>query len=126
MGARGIRGAITINQDTPSDILEATTLLLTTMQNQNGFVTDDIASVLFTATRDIKSAYPAKAARDLGWNTVPLLCFQEMEVTNSLPLCIRVLVTINTDKTNNAIKHIYLRGAKALRPDLSQPAQQAK
>lgn len=117
MLSRGIRGAITVEEDTASNVLEATTLLLQTIQSRNDFVVDDISSVLFTVTRDIKSAYPAQAARALGWDRVPLLCFQEMEI-NSLPLCIRVLVTINTGKKSEDMIHIYLREASALRPDL--------
>ncbi|HEX3010776.1 MAG TPA: chorismate mutase [Syntrophomonadaceae bacterium] len=118
MTVRGIRGAITIEADTASNVLEAVTLLLQTINTENDLVADDISSILFTATRDIKSIYPARAARDLGWDKVPLLCFQEMDVTNSLPMCIRVLVNINTSKTNDQIKHVYLRKAVALRPDI--------
>jgi chorismate mutase len=117
MVSRGIRGAITVDEDNASSILEATTLLLQTIHAQNDFAVDDITSILFTATRDIKSVYPAQAARDLGWDKVPLLCFQEMEVEGALPLCIRVLVTINTEKEKD-IKPVYLRKAIILRPDI--------
>lgn len=120
MVSRGIRGAITVEEDNASGILEATTLLLQTIQSKNEFAVDDISSILFTATKDIKSVYPAQAARALGWDRVPLLCFQEMEVTNSLPLCIRVLVTINTEKMSEDMVHIYLRKASTLRPDISR------
>lgn len=120
MVSRGIRGAITVKEDSAASVLEATTLLLQTIQSQNDFTADDISSVLFTATRDVKSVYPAQAARALGWDRVPLLCFQEMEVTNSLPLCIRVLVTINTGKSSEDMIHIYLREANNLRPDLAR------
>lgn len=117
MVSRGIRGAITVDEDNASSILEATTLLLQTIHAQNDFAVDDITSILFTATRDIKSVYPAQAARDLGWDKVPLLCFQEMEVEGALPLCIRVLVIINTEK-KAVIKPVYLRKAIILRPDI--------
>lgn len=118
MLVRGIRGAVTVDNDTAPEVLGATQALLQTIQQANGFGTDDIASVLFTATPDIHSVFPAKAARLLGWDRVPLLCFQEIEVKGALPRCIRVLIHINTDKTQEQIEHIYLGGAKALREDL--------
>lgn len=120
MASRGIRGAITVSEDTAPGVMEATKHLLQTMQTENGFEMEDISSILFTVTADIKSVFPAEAARVLGWDLVPLLCFQEMEVPDSLPLCIRVLITINTDKNQSEIKHIYLERAEALRKDLMQ------
>lgn len=118
MASRGIRGAITIDEDTTSNVLEATTLLLQTIQLQNSFAVEDISSIIFTATCDIQSVYPAVAARTLGWNLAPLLCLQEMKVSGSLPFCIRVLITINSEKSQQEIKHIYLKEARVLREDL--------
>lgn len=118
MMIRGIRGAITIKEDSPAEILTATTELLQEMQKANDFLPTDIASILFTVTTDIRAAFPAKAARELGWDLVPLLCFQEIEIKGALPYCIRVLIHINTNKSQEEIKHIYLRDAVKLRPDL--------
>jgi len=119
MQVRGIRGAITIDADTKNQILSATQQLLTAIQAANDFQPEDIASILFTVTPDLRSAFPAEAARLMGWDRVPLLCFQEIEVPGSLPRCIRVLIHINTNKTQESIKHIYLGQAQSLRPDLT-------
>lgn len=118
MFVRGIRGAITIEEDTATEILEATQELLEKIRQENNLETEDIASILFTVTKDITAVFPAVAARSLGWNKVPLLCFQEIEVPDSLPRCIRVLIHFNTDKKQDEIKHIYLREARQLRRDL--------
>ncbi|MBO8159539.1 MAG: chorismate mutase [Thermosyntropha sp.] len=116
---RGIRGAITVKEDTPQEVLEATKELLFKIKEENEFAVEDIASILFTVTSDVRSIFPAQAARMIGWDKVPLLCFQEIEVPGALPKCIRVLVHINTEKSQEEIRHIYLREAKKLRQDLS-------
>lgn len=116
---RGIRGATTIEQDQGQQIIEATQELLQIMIEKNQLETEDIASVLFTTTSDIKSAFPALAARNLGWDKVPLMCCQEIEVSGSLPLCIRILMHVNTNKKQAEMKHIYLKEARKLRADLS-------
>ncbi|MDD2621244.1 MAG: chorismate mutase [Syntrophomonadaceae bacterium] len=118
MQVRGIRGATTVKEDLPEEIMQATRELLEIIQAQNAFRTEEVASVLFTVTSDIKSVFPAAAARTIGWDQVPLLCFQEIEVPNALPLCVRVLVHVNTEKEQNEIKHVYLKEAKSLRRDL--------
>lgn len=120
MQVRGIRGATTVNEDVPEEIMEATRELLEIMQAENDFRIDEVASALFTVTSDIKSVFPAAAARTIGWDKVPLLCFQEIEVPNALPLCVRVLVHVNTDKGQNEIKHVYLKEAQSLRRDLNR------
>lgn len=119
MFVRGIRGAITVDRDERSLVLAATGELLQVIQKENGFEPEDIASALFTVTSDIRSVFPAEAARLMGWDKVPLLCFQEIEVPNALPLCIRVLVMVNTEKSQQEIRHIYLREAQQLRKDLA-------
>ncbi|WP_296865382.1 chorismate mutase [Thermosyntropha sp.] len=119
MKVRGIRGAITVKEDTPQEVLEATKELLFKIKEENEFAVEDIASILFTVTSDVRSIFPAQAARMIGWDKVPLLCFQEIEVPGALPKCIRVLVHINTEKSQEEIRHIYLREAKKLRQDLS-------
>lgn len=118
MVVRGIRGATTIKEDNAAEIIEATQELLEKIRQENNIEIEDIASILFTVTKDITAVFPAAAARSLGWNKVPLLCFQEIEVPDALPRCIRVLVHVNTDKTQDEIKHIYLREARQLRRDL--------
>ncbi len=79
---------------------------------------DDIASAFFSTTRDLNAEFPAIAARQLGWKEVPLMCMHEMEVPNSLPLCVRVMVHWNTEKKASEIRHVYINGAERLRPDL--------
>ena len=120
MRTRGIRGAITISADTKENVLSATHELLDAILVANPELrSNDIASALFTTTEDVSSAYPALAARQIGWDAVPMLCAREIPVPGSLPMCIRVLIHWNTDKEQKEIKHIYLRGAKVLRPDLA-------
>ncbi len=120
MTIRGIRGATTIESDTRENILSATCELLDEILASNpGLQTEDIASALFTVTDDIASAYPALAARQLGWTQVPMMCAREIPVMGSLPLCIRVLIYWNTDKAQSEIRHVYLRDAVKLRPDLA-------
>ncbi|NJN43794.1 MAG: chorismate mutase [Anaerolineae bacterium] len=119
MTTRGIRGANTCEQNTSQAILEATENLLNEMIYANPTLnSEDLASILFTVTTDLNAAHPAQAARNIGWNSVPLLCFQEIPVPDSLPHCIRVLVHWNTDLPQYAINHVYLGKTVALRPDL--------
>jgi len=120
MTIRGIRGAITVDHDLPEEVLAATRSLLLAIQESNPTLqVNDLASVIFTVTHDLRSAYPAKAARDLGWENVPLLCAQEIPVPGCLPRCIRVLLHWNTEITQDEIRHVYLREAVSLRPDLT-------
>lgn len=118
MPVRGIRGATTVDADTSTDILEATRELLAAIVAANQIDPEDIVSALFTTSPDLTAVYPARAARDLGWINVPLLGATEMPVPGGLPRCIRVLVHVNTPRRPSRIKHIYLREARALRPDL--------
>lgn len=120
MVCRGIRGATTISANEREEILTATRQLLALMIRTNGIDAKDVASALFTTTPDIDAEFPALAARQLGWIDVPLLCGHEISVPGSLPMCIRVLVHWNTEKTQEDVEHIYVRDAKKLRPDLSR------
>ncbi len=121
MGVRGIRGAITVESDTREAIVEAAKLLLEEMVQQNGIDVEDIGSVLLTTTEDLQAAFPAQAARLLeGWEYVPLMCAREIPVPGSLPLCIRVMMHVNTEKTAKEIQHVFLRDAVKLRPDLAK------
>jgi chorismate mutase len=88
------------------------------MMEVNEVKLDDVVSAFFTTTADVNAEFPAVAARSMGWTMVPMLCGHEMNVPGSLPMCLRVLLHINTNKGLNEIKHVYLRGAKVLRPDL--------
>jgi chorismate mutase len=123
MTVRGIRGATSVDVNDAEPIIAATRELLERIVAANGLATEDVASVIFTATSDLDAAYPARAAREMGWVHVPLLCMQEMAVVGSLPRCIRVLVLWNTDWPTGQIRHVYLRRARALRPDLVEEGE---
>ena len=116
---RGVRGATTVERDEAKLVLEATEELLREMLSANEIADFSfIASVLFTTTPDLVSTFPAEAARALGMSLVPLMCMQEIPVPGRLPLAIRVMMQINTQKSQDNIRHVYLREAKRLRPDL--------
>jgi len=119
MPCRGIRGATTVKENSPNAILAATIELLQALSVANELQVDDIASAIFTATPDLDAAFPARAARELGWTKVALLDAVEIAVPGALPRCIRVLIHWNTNRPANAIHHIYLREAARLRPDLA-------
>ena len=119
MTVRGIRGATIADANTREAILEATRELLTSMVHANELRVPDIASVLFTMTPDLSAAFPARAARDLGWTSAALLDGQVPKVDGDLARCIRILIHWNTERATTEIKHIYLREAQKLRPDLA-------
>jgi chorismate mutase len=119
MQFRGVRGATTVTEDSAEAIWAATRELLEALITENGIEEDDVASVIFTTTPDLTAAYPAKAARDMGWSSVALIGAQEMAVTGGLKLCIRILIHWNTTKGNAELKHLYFREAVALRPDIA-------
>ena len=119
MAVRGLRGAITIDKNEKDAIIFATEMLLEKMISVNKIKIDDVASIIFTVTQDITKEFPALAARELGWLYTPLICCVEMERDGGLKKCIRVLLHVNTEKKQNEMKHVYLGGAKALRPDLA-------
>ena len=119
---RGVRGAITLNDadDTRAEVMDATEELLCAMINANDINSEDIAAVYFTVTSDIQAEFPAAAARErLGWRFVPLLNSVEIDVPGSMPKCIRVLIFLNTIKSQREIKHVYLRDAVKLRSDIA-------
>ncbi|MCL5779874.1 MAG: chorismate mutase [Firmicutes bacterium] len=117
---RGIRGAITVERNDRQEIIEATQELVKTIIERNQLSTEDICSAFFTVTPDLNAEFPAKAARALGWDYVPLLCAQELDVAGAIARCVRVLVHVNTTKPQREIKHVYLREAANLRPDLTE------
>ncbi|MCA1320744.1 chorismate mutase [Bacillus tianshenii] len=118
---RGVRGATTINQNTEQEIIQRTEELLLKMIHANDIVAEDVAQVLISVTADITACFPAKALRNLeGWDYVPVMCTKEIAVPDSLPSCIRVMMTVNTEASQKDVNHIYLHAAQSLRPDLSK------
>jgi chorismate mutase len=115
---RGVRGAITVDENDENAILSATRELLQAIVDANEMREQDVASVFFTVTPDLDAVCPAAAARQMGWTRTALLCLQEMVVPGSLPLCIRLLIHWNTERSIDEIRHLYLRDARQLRPDL--------
>jgi chorismate mutase len=120
MFCRGIRGATTASDDTPEAIKMATKELLKAMIDANDIQEEQVASVIFTTTPDLTAAFPASAARALGWTHTALMGSQEVAVPGALPMCIRILIHWNTTKEQTEIHHIFLGGATQLRPDLTQ------
>ncbi|RPJ21606.1 MAG: chorismate mutase [Chloroflexi bacterium] len=119
MTIRGIRGATTVSADDPDAILQATREVLEAILDENeGMHPEDVASAIFTVTDDLVSTFPAQAARQMGWGLVPMMCAREIPVPGSLPHVIRVLVHWNTEIPQSEVKHVYLRDAVKLRPDL--------
>ena len=121
MVTRGIRGATVVLANTPEEIEKATVELTNEILAQNEVAVQDVAFAVFTLTKDLNAAFPAKIARlNCGFELVPMMCYQELDVPNSIRMCLRVLLTVNTDKAQNEIKHVYLKGAKALRADIER------
>ena len=119
MVCRGVRGATTVETNTAEEILGATAELLGALIAANEIEQEQVASVLFTTTMDLNAAFPAVAARELGWTEIALLNAHEMAVPGALPRCIRILLHLNTDRAAREIRHIYLRDARKPRPDLA-------
>ncbi|MCC6619726.1 MAG: prephenate dehydratase [Deltaproteobacteria bacterium] len=117
----GIRGATTVEADSLEEILDATQDMLVRLQELNGFSPDDLASILFTTTHDLRSTFPARAARRLGWVQVPMLCTHEVDAPSSVPRCIRVLLHWNTDRASSEVRHAYFKQSRVLRPDWAIP-----
>lgn len=120
---RGIRGAIDAPENTERAIVEATRRLLVALQEANRFELDDVASVIFTATPDLTAEFPARAARELGWTQVPLLCSQEIHKPGAPGRTIRVLIHVETARRQSEIVHVYLGEASWLRPDIKTTPQ---
>ncbi|EYE88392.1 chorismate mutase [Fervidicella metallireducens AeB] len=113
-----VRGAITVENDTKEEILNATEELLKHILDFNKIEIKDIISVIFSCTKDLKSVYPAEAARKMGILHASLLCLQEMFVEGSMEKCIRILMFVNENKVQSEVQHVFLKEAKKLRPDL--------
>ena len=123
MAVRGIRGATTAHANTREAILDATRELLDAIVQANGVRAPEVASVFFTMTPDLDAAFPARAARDLGWSDAALLDAQAPAVAGDLPRCIRVLIHWNTERAASEVRHVYLRDAQKLRPDRALESQ---
>jgi chorismate mutase len=117
---RAIRGAIQLEVDEREHVLASTRELVTSVLAANSLTKDDVISIMFTATPDVRSEFPAVAARELGLGDVPLMCTQELNIDGAMPLVIRLMAHVNTPLPRDQISHVYLRGATALRRDLAQ------
>ncbi|OZQ66938.1 chorismate mutase [Paenibacillus sp. VTT E-133280] len=118
---RGIRGATTVTKNEEAEILRETVILLREIVERNDVIAENISNVWITMTNDLDATFPARAIREIeGWEMVPLMCSTEIPVKGSLPMCIRLMVQINTDKLQREIRHVYLNEAQKLRPDLSE------
>jgi chorismate mutase len=116
---RGVRGAITVNQNDEGEIVSAAEKLLREAISANNIIPNDVASIFMSSTDDVDAAFPAKALRNIdGWTYVPVMCMKELAVPGSLRKCIRVMIHVNTETPQEDINHIYLEGAAGLRPDL--------
>lgn len=115
---RAVRGAIAVERDDPPTVLEATGRLLAAMLERNQVVSEDIVSVFFTATADVRSTFPAEAARRMGLGAVPLMCAQEIPVAGAMPRVVRVLLHFHTTRAQAEVTPVYLDGAETLRDDL--------
>ena len=117
---RALRGATTVDVDEPAHITGRVVVLLERLLERNQVEKDDLVSILFTATDDLHSMFPAKAAREMGLGDVPLICARELDVVDGTPRCVRVLLHLSTDKARSELHHVYLEGAKGLRDDLPE------
>jgi chorismate mutase len=120
VAVRAVRGAIQVDANERQQILDGTTELIETVMTKNNLTTDDLISVIFTATTDLDAEFPAYAARQLGFHDVPLLCTTEIPVPGSMPRVLRLMAHIESEKPRAELHHVYLRGAAALRRDLPQ------
>ncbi len=120
MAVRAIRGATQVDADDREQVLEATRELVSTVLERNALEHDDVISILFTATPDLVSEFPALAARELGLGGVPLMCAAEIAVPHALPRVLRLMAHVETQRSRAEIQHVYLRGAAALRRDIAQ------
>jgi chorismate mutase len=118
MTLRGLRGATTLDEDTPEAMRERVQELVTRMLAANGITKDQLVSILFTATDDLHSLFPATAAREIGLGDVPLICARELDIRGATPRCVRVLMHIEDERPRSELHHVYLHGAVGLRDDL--------
>jgi chorismate mutase len=115
-----VRGATTVENNNSDEIIAETQKLLLEMAKRNELHEEDIISIIFTVTQDLDKAFPAVAARNIGWTSTALMCMNEINVQGSLKKCIRIMMHVNSEKGKKDIKHIYTNGAKVLRPDIGE------
>jgi len=120
VSVRAIRAATTIDVDTQDELNDRVAHLLAALMEANELVEDDLISILFTATDDIRSGFPATAARRQGFTDVPLICARELAIEGATPMCVRLMIHVETDRSRSEISHVYQRGAKGLREDLTR------
>ncbi len=120
MAVRAIRGAVQLDVDEREHLLDSTRELVSAVMSGNALTPDDVISILFTATPDLRSEFPAVAARELGLGSVPLLCAVEIDVPRAMPRVVRLLAHVDSDLARDRVQHVYLRGAVALRRDIAQ------
>jgi chorismate mutase len=120
LAVRAIRGAIQVDADERQVILDGTAELVTAVMDRNGLTPDEVISVIFSATPDLRAEFPALAARALGFQEVPLLCCSEIAVPDAMPRVVRLMMHVETDRARSQVQHVYLRGAAALRLDIAQ------
>jgi chorismate mutase len=120
VAVRAIRGAIQVDADDRQDILDGTAELVTQVMDRNSLTTEQVISVIFSATPDLRAEFPALAARALGFQEVPLLCCTEISVPGAMPRVVRLMMHVETGMARQQVQHVYLRGAAALRLDIAQ------
>lgn len=120
MRVRALRGAVTADSNEKEEIIGVTTELLEEVLDRNDVATDDVISMIFTATKDLTAEFPAAAVRKLGLSHIPVMCARELDIDGALPMTIRVMMWINTDKAREQLRHVYLKGARQLRTDLPE------
>lgn len=120
IAVRALRGATTVDADTAEQVTERVVDLINELFSRNGLAHDDVISILFTATDDIHSIFPATAARKFGLGDVPLICARELDIEGATPMCVRVLIHLMTERTRAELHHVYLEGARGLRDDLPE------
>ncbi|HPB46792.1 MAG: chorismate mutase [Microthrixaceae bacterium] len=120
ISVRALRGATTFEVDEADHVSHRVVELVSSMLERNGVHHDDLVSIIFTATDDLTSTFPATAARQLGLGDVPLICARELSIAGAMPRCVRVLMHLETDRSRSELRHVYLHDARALRDDLPE------
>lgn len=124
MAVRALRGATTVDVDDPTEVRHRTIQLIEVLFERNQLAGDDVISIFFTTTDDVRSLPPAAAARAVGLDDVPLLCAQEMGSDIGLQRCVRMMLHVETDRPRDELRHVFLRGATTLRPELAEPGDE--
>ncbi|HZA13189.1 MAG TPA: chorismate mutase [Myxococcaceae bacterium] len=126
MPCRALRGAITVDEDSETELLAATRELLAALLADNQLAPEAVISAIFTCTPDLRSTFPARGAREMGLESAALLCAREIDVPGALPRCIRTLIHVETDRRQGEMRHVYLRAAAALRPEFARETERSR